>query len=271
MPRVVYKQIADDLRVRITGGQLSAGSDLPTEAELAETWQTSRGPVRNALAALQSEGLITTARGRPARVIGSAMNQSVDVSVPFSVWATQLGSRSGALTQEVSRRRADAERAAALGVDEGDPVVDVVRLRLLDGRPCMVERRTYRDDIGRLLFNVDLDHESITRFLGSRGHTYAETEFVIDAVAATKLDARLLGIDRFAPLLRLRRVTWDDQGSAFEVSDARYRSDIVRFTIPSSRSARHLDRTIAEPTAGGDEGGTVGSGSADESASPAAG
>lgn len=246
MPGVVYRQIADDLRSRIASGQLPAGSDVPTEAELAETWQTSRGPVRNALAVLSREGLIETTRGRPARVIRSAMSRSVDVSVPFSTWATQLGSVAGALTQEVARRRADAEKAAALGVAEGDTVVDVVRVRLLDGRPCMVERRTYTDDVGLLLFSVDLDTVSITEFLASHDHAYADVDFVIDAVAATKLDARLLGIERAAPLLRLSRIARDARGLAFEVFDARYRSDIVRFTLPSAHSARHLDRSIAE-------------------------
>ncbi|OZB80377.1 MAG: hypothetical protein B7X41_17985, partial [Microbacterium sp. 14-71-5] len=64
MPEVVYTQIADDLRALITAGRLRPGDAVPTEAELAERWSTSRGPIRNALAALRAEGLIETARGR---------------------------------------------------------------------------------------------------------------------------------------------------------------------------------------------------------------
>ena len=56
----MYKQIADDLRARIHGGELEPGDDVPTEAELADQWATSRGPIRNALALLRGEGLIET-------------------------------------------------------------------------------------------------------------------------------------------------------------------------------------------------------------------
>ncbi|MUG03848.1 GntR family transcriptional regulator, partial [Bacillus tequilensis] len=37
----MYIDIADDLRERIASGQLRPGVDVPTEAELAERWQTS--------------------------------------------------------------------------------------------------------------------------------------------------------------------------------------------------------------------------------------
>ena len=80
----MYTQIADDLRDQIARGALRPGDDVPTEAELAERWRTSRGPIRNALAALRAEGLIETSRGRPARVVARKANQAVDVSVPFA-------------------------------------------------------------------------------------------------------------------------------------------------------------------------------------------
>ena len=133
MAEAVYTQIADDLRAQIAAGTLRPGDDVPTEAELAERWRTSRGPIRNALAALRGEGLLETSRGRPARVVARKANQAVDVSVPFTRWARELGVAPGAQTQELSLRRA-GDMAAALGVEPTDTIVSVVRLRLLDGR-----------------------------------------------------------------------------------------------------------------------------------------
>ena len=62
MAEAVYSQIADDLRAQISSGALRPGDDVPTEAELAERWRTSLGPIRNALAALRAEGLFQTHR-----------------------------------------------------------------------------------------------------------------------------------------------------------------------------------------------------------------
>jgi GntR family transcriptional regulator len=229
----VYTQIADELRTQITAGALRPGDDVPTEAELAEKWHTSRGPIRNALAALRSEGLIETSRGRPARVVARKANQAVDVSVPFTRWARELGVTPGAQTQELSLRRA-GDMAPALGVDPDDTIVSVVRLRLLEGRPTMLERLAYTEVVGRRLFEVDLDEVSITEHLTSVGHPIVSLQHVIDAVAADDQDAALLRVPRGTPILRLSRTSRDADGRIFEASEDRYLSEVVRFTVAAS-------------------------------------
>jgi GntR family transcriptional regulator len=236
---VMYRQIADDLRSAIATGRLRPGDDVPTEGELAARWSTSRGPIRNALAALRAEGLIETTRGRPGRVIEQRSYQAVDVSIPFTAWARRIGAQPGAVTQQVGLRRSDAGQAALLGITEGDLVVDVLRLRSLDGRATMVERLTYIERVGRHLFDADLDTVSITEFLETRGWKSAEVDHEIDAVAADATDAALLGLAEGAPILRLRRIARDLGGITFEASDDRYRSDIVRFAV--SASGRRYD------------------------------
>ncbi|WP_137844753.1 GntR family transcriptional regulator [Microbacterium sp. 2FI] len=244
MADVVYKQIADDLRGRIVSGILAPGDEVPTEAELANRWHTSRGPIRNALATLRAEGLIETSRGRPARVRERKAHQAVDVSIPFTRWAREIGAVPGARTQEVSLRRADAEKAALLGIDEGEPVVDVLRLRLLDARPTMLERLTYIEPVGRLLFGVDLDSVSITEYLDERGHGFADVDHEIEAVAADDVDSALLEVPTGSPILRLRRISRDADGRTFEASDDRYLSDIVRFTVSASGRSRQGDAYV---------------------------
>lgn len=240
----MYKVIADDLRQRIATGRLAPGDDVPTEGELAATWNTSRGPIRNALAALRNEGLIETTRGRPSRVIERKAQQAVDVSIPFTRWAQAMGAKPGAVTQEVSLRRSDAEQAALLDIDAGELVVDVLRLRSLDGRPTMIERLTFIEAAGRTLFDVDLDTVSITEFLDSRGWKSADVDHEIDAVAADETDARLLELPAGSPVLRLHRITRDANGRTFEASDDRYRSDIVRFTVSATGRRRDGDHFI---------------------------
>lgn len=234
MAEAVYTQIADDLRAQITDGALRPGDDVPTEAELAERWHTSRGPIRNALAALRTEGLIETHRGRPARVVSKKANQAVDVSVPFTRWARELGVAPGAVTQELSLRRAGTEIAGMLEVSPDDTVVSVLRLRLLDGRPTMLERLCYTEPVGRLLFEAPLDEVSITEYLGSHGHPIVGLQHVIDAVAADEQDAALLQVATGTPILRLSRISRDADGRVFEASEDRYRSDVVRFTVAAS-------------------------------------
>lgn len=60
--------LANHLREQILRGELSEGSALPVERELASSVGLSRGTVRDALRVLEIEGLVTT---RPGRAGGS--------------------------------------------------------------------------------------------------------------------------------------------------------------------------------------------------------
>jgi DNA-binding FadR family transcriptional regulator len=55
--------VADDLRRRIITGEFAPGELLPFEAELAKKYGISRATIREAMAVLQSESLISVRRG----------------------------------------------------------------------------------------------------------------------------------------------------------------------------------------------------------------
>ncbi|MEU0677322.1 GntR family transcriptional regulator [Streptomyces sp. NPDC006172] len=67
--RLSPQEIADVLRERIRVGDLKAGERLPTQAELAHEFDVERGAVRQALRALQDDGLLTdVSKGSPPRI-----------------------------------------------------------------------------------------------------------------------------------------------------------------------------------------------------------
>jgi len=62
-PRRLYRQIADQLRALITAGEYPVGSRLPPERDLSVQLAVSRPSVREALIALEVEGLIEVRMG----------------------------------------------------------------------------------------------------------------------------------------------------------------------------------------------------------------
>lgn len=67
--RLSPQEIADVLRDRIRAGDLRPGDRLPTQAELAEEFGVERGTVRQALRALQDDGLLSNvSKGSPPRI-----------------------------------------------------------------------------------------------------------------------------------------------------------------------------------------------------------
>src|SRR5437763_7544866 len=57
-PRRLYRQIADQIRTLIRSREFAAGTRLPPERDLASQLRVSRPSVREALIALEVEGLV---------------------------------------------------------------------------------------------------------------------------------------------------------------------------------------------------------------------
>lgn len=237
MSQPIYLRVADVLRLRISRGEYPTGSALPSEAQLGAEFSAARGTVRQALATLRHEGMIGGGQGKPPVVRSPAVGQPFETLLSFTAWAHQLGRTPGQRTIEVARRGADAVAAAALDLTEGEPVVEVLRLRTLDGEPALLERSSFVEPVGRMLFDWDLDSGSIYAYLSDRGVDLRRARHTIDAIAADDRDAELLQWPAGAPLLRERRCARDSHGTPLEYGDDRYRPDRVTFTIDNERPA----------------------------------
>ncbi|SDM63610.1 GntR family transcriptional regulator [Nonomuraea jiangxiensis] len=237
MDAPLHERVASELRRRISSGELPVGAAVPSESRLCEQWGISRGPIRQALATLRAEGLIGGGRGRPPVVRSQSVPQPFETFLSFSRWVELMGRTPGQRTLEIARRPATPEACDALGVEEGAPVVQLLRLRLMDDMPAMVERTTFVWSVGRLLFDFDCDSGSVFAHLSRCGVDLSRARHVIDAIATDETDAALLGVPLGSPLLRERRQTSSAGGEPVEFSDDRYRPDLVSFTIDNSQQA----------------------------------
>jgi GntR family transcriptional regulator len=234
----LHRRLATELRNRIRDGAIPVGAALPSEAELCREFAASRGPVRQALAALRDEGLIGGGQGRRPVVLDAVPAQPFETFLSFTRRAVVTGHTPGQELQEIALRKPDATVAAALGLAPEDVVVQLLRLRLLDGKPAMLERMTYVESVGRPLLDADLNAGSIYAFLTSRGVDLHAARHTFDAVAANETDAKLLDVPVGHPLLRERRLTTSSAGEPIEWSEDRYRPDVATVTVTNTRSTR---------------------------------
>ena len=232
----LHAQLAETLRERIADGRLAVGQPLPSEAALVEEFRASRGTVRQALSTLRHEGLIDGGQGRQPVVREAPIGQPFETLLSFTAWALQSGLVPGQRTIEIARRGAGPAAAEALGLQPGDPVVDVLRLRFLDGEPVMLERSSFVPAVGRLLFDLDTDNDSIYAGLIAMGVDLYAARHEIDAIAAPTEDAELLLVAAGSPLLRERRRASTRSGEPLEYADDRYRPDRATFTLTNTRA-----------------------------------
>jgi GntR family transcriptional regulator len=240
--RTGYEHLAAELRDAVDAGVHPPGSRLPSESELARTYGVARGTVRQAFATLAAEGLISTRKGARRMVLGRQRLQGFNELRSFSEWAEALGETPGGRVVALVRREATATEAETLDTDR---VYHLTRVRLLSGRPVMIERTAYPERIGALVAGMDIDHESITRRLQELGVLFANAAHTLSAVIASAEDARLLDIRPRAPLLRELRLSTDPDGVALEWSEDRYLGDAVAFTVHNSVQQNTLIRGLA--------------------------
>lgn len=236
----MHHRLTELFRQSIASDTWSQGECLPSEAELCAAHGVSRGTVRHALAALRHEGLIVGGRGKPPTVARAVPSQPFATFMSFTEWAQSMGKVPGQQTYELARRRADEQTASQMGLSIGAPVVQLVRLRLLDDVPTMIERATFANEVGRTLFDFDTDAGSIFSHLTDQGIEICRGKHLIDAVAADEIDAVMLGIEKGAPLLRERRVSYGGAGQILECSDDRYLPQAANFVIENTREARAM-------------------------------
>ncbi|MTE20052.1 GntR family transcriptional regulator [Streptomyces sp. TRM43335] len=183
-PGALYKQVAAAIRDAIASGEFAPGAPLPSEAQLIARYQVSRPTVRNAIAALRSEGLIDVihgkgsfVRGAPTPVLTIDRTVTRDTAGHFTTghdaWKT-------AEEPSVYRTKTTATTGPLLALDEGEALFGVDRL-LTD--PATGTRALHRTLIPfataegtALAEHPDTEPARIYALLTEAGHTLSWTE-----------------------------------------------------------------------------------------------
>ena len=237
-----HVRLASALRDTIASGELLPGDTLPGDAALMDATGLARGTVRQAVATLRAEGLVQTRQGARTSVLQRPRLQPFSELLSFTAWAQQQGATPGARMVELVRRTVDPAVATELRIGTTDLVWTMVRVRLLDGVPVMVEHAAYPEHIGVLLVDADLEAGSVYAALAEHGVEVASGHHRISAIAAEAADAELLRARPGTPLLRQERTVFASDGTPIEHSDDRWRGDSIVLDAVNSVQGSQLSR-----------------------------
>lgn len=233
----LYIQLKNLLRQQVSSGNLEPHSRVPSERELSEQFAISRMTARQALAELISEGQLYTSAGKGTFVAEPKIRQSVQALTSFT---EEMRYRGFEPTTRVLRREsvaASGDVASSLRLAEGSAVVMVERLRLADNEPMALETAFLSFAGAEQLIGIDLGG-SLYRVLGERfGIVPAEAVQEFEADLAQSRERMLLRLHEGAPVLKLRRTTFDTAGAPFEYVTSVYRGDRYRFGARLVRGA----------------------------------
>ncbi len=116
----LYRQLHNALRSAILSGAYAEGDILPSENELRDRLQIARTTVRNAMALLESDGLVRKERGRGTIVTHRPVSHSVWNFGSFSDLARAKGQRPATRVLEHRIENGTLILIRARGLDDGD-------------------------------------------------------------------------------------------------------------------------------------------------------
>lgn len=246
-PRVLRYQHVYDLVIGLIEDRgLQEGDRLPSTAELAELAQVSVISVRRALDELARSGKIVRHQGVGTFVAPRKLVS--EPSRPGSLLETMSGSAGVALSTELVSMLVgmpSEKHAAALGIDPGQPVWEICRLRSVGDAPKVLEKAVLP-----LSLVPSLDEDQ----LASGGSLYAQladrygltddfVEHTFEVDHPNSWEREHLRLNARDQIVRIRGVSVDSAGVAFDSFQQTYPAAEFVFYISGTSRQRLLEAT----------------------------
>lgn len=230
---VATRGLLERLR-QLVSAELAPGEQLPSEPELASQHGVSRSSIREALKALEQDGLVYSIRGR-GRFVSPLGSVSVERPITrYESTTSMLESLGFVVTTavlEVSLSRAEGRAAEMLGLAEGAPVIELTRLRSAADRPLVLSRNTVPGDV----LPGPVRHRdwsaSLTEALAAHGRLPVSSAARITAAnlpADVAERYHLAGLD---PWLLIEETSFTTEGRRVLYSRDYHRGDLIGFNV----------------------------------------
>lgn len=232
----LYQRLREELLARIAAGEWRPGEPIPTEAELTKRYGVAIGTVRKAVDTLVNEGLLLRSQGRGTFV------RRPNFEASLARFFRQVNAAGGSQIPESrilvkTLQEPSPNVAAALGLDRGENVIYMERLRI-------IEKRTFfHEDIwlpaARFEALMDISSETfddlLYPFYEKRcGQCIASARETLTVGEASADVAAALAIKEGAPIVVIERTALGYDRRPLEYRFSRAAADTFRYQIEIS-------------------------------------
>jgi DNA-binding GntR family transcriptional regulator len=228
-PVPLYHQVAQGLEDAIRSGELPPGTKLDNEIDLANRLNLSRPTMRKAMDQLVRAGLLVRKRGVGTQVVGTQVRRSLELT-SLHEDLQRSGGRPTTAVLDFARVPADEETALLLGVEPGEELYHLVRLRRTDGEPLALMENWIPCGLCELT-REQLERDGLYSVMRGQGVNFQLAHQRVGAVAASPFQAEQLHVEPGAALVSMGRTAMDDLGRPVETGRHVYRADKYTFEL----------------------------------------
>lgn len=215
---MIYKSIADRLRLRLNSADFAIGSPLPGEKKLAEEFGVARMTIRKAIDLLVDWGLVVRRHGSGTFVARKDVHHETSNLTGLAEVLRKQGKEVVSQVLAFEVMPAPPAIASLLRIKIDERIYFSRRVRYVDGKPLML-KDSYMPV--KLFRNLSLSHLEGSKF------DYIEKECgiiisgnyeTLTPVLADKQLARSMNVPEQTPLLRITSLSYSDSGEFLNYS-----------------------------------------------------
>lgn len=227
----VYYQLANTIEEKINDGTWRKGEMIMSEREMCATYNVSRITVRNAINELEKKGKIEKIQGKGTFVTGRSIVQNLGNVYSFSKEMEKQGKITSTKLLIQKLIKADFKIASRLGINEGDDVVYLERLRNADDQPIILERSYFDFKKYPFILTLDLNSKSLYRSLENEfGIVINKAVETFKACLLTTDECLLLNCHKGQYGLLVKRTSFSEEKIVC-YSTIASKGDIYEFTV----------------------------------------
>ncbi|MDT8860916.1 trehalose operon repressor [Alkalihalobacillus sp. MEB130] len=239
MTKNKFQMIYDDLSRQIQDGILKASELLPSENELAETYNASRETIRKALKLLSEHGYIQKMQGKGSVVLDiTKINFPISGLVSFRELADKMGKRATTDVVTLEERLMSEDLQEYFQLKEADSIWNVTRVREIDHEKIILDKDFLRSSFVPGL-TKEICEKSIYAYIEKElGLTISFAKKEITVEKPTEEDRELLDLNGYDMIVVVKSHVYLDDATMFQYTESRHRPDKFRFVDFARRTTR---------------------------------
>ncbi len=225
----LYIQLREVIRSKIEDGEYPVGTAIPSESQLAETYDLNPLSVRSALSALKYEGLLRSVQGKGVFVNGPKAERDLET---LGGYRQTMDERSIAAHTRVllkALRPAGPYYSRLLDLEENDPLWFTRRIDYMDNEPVALEEIYIPEKILPSYGDVDIELFSIYDIFTWNGLRPTDADQTLRVLFLEPSRAKLINLTADQAVMELSNLTRDAKGQKIEFARNYVRPDKTEF------------------------------------------
>lgn len=228
--RPVYIQIHDTIKQKIEENIWKIGDRIPSERELALQFGVSRMTLRQAIQNLSDEGILERKIGSGTYVANQKVQEKMTGTTSFTDIMISQGRIPSSKVISYFVTTPSSSECEKLQVTAKQQVLRMERIRYADGVPICLEIASIPE---RLIsgFSKEEITTSFYAMLEKEGYMIGRATQIISATTASEQIADFLQMKKGEAILRLRQVSFFENGTPFEYVRTQYAGSRFEFYL----------------------------------------